>query len=114
MSYAPGPTLHFRIVEHATMAAGQVRLPAHGLALARVAIHAAGVVHRDLKPSDIVLSPVDPPVAYATTGRKPFGQGSTSAIAWRVTTQPTDLDALPDELVDRRATAATLPGERQR
>lgn len=39
-------------------------------------------------------------VTYAATGNGPYGAGSSSAIAWRITTQEPVLTSLPAELAD--------------
>lgn len=52
-------------------------------------------------------------VAFAATGRAPFGDGVTEAMAFRVSHTEPDLDGVPGELLPlvRRALSAT-PGER--
>ncbi|MFI6521009.1 serine/threonine protein kinase [Spirillospora sp. NPDC050679] len=52
-------------------------------------------------------------VAYAGTGRLPFGDGAASAVAMRVLTEEPDLDGLPDGLLPIvRSALAKSPGDR--
>ena len=48
-AYVPGPSLHEAIKDHGPLPAGSLLALAAGLAESLSAIHAAGVVHRDLK-----------------------------------------------------------------
>ncbi|XIE81007.1 serine/threonine-protein kinase [Streptomyces sp. SBR177] len=124
---------------------------------------AAGVVHRDVKPQNVILTPAGPRVldfgiahaadgtsvtrtgvmtgtpgwispehyrtgtagpegdmfawgtlvAYAATGRLPFGTGAPDVVAYRVMTEEPDLDGLPDELREHLTKAlAKNPAER--
>lgn len=69
-AYVPGPSLQRRVGERGPL--GCVELARVGSAVADglVSVHAAGVVHRDVKPSNILLSPdgpqiIDFGIAYA-------------------------------------------------
>jgi serine/threonine protein kinase len=148
--YLAGPTLADWVARNGPLAGPALRTLAIGLAEALLAVHRAGVVHRDLKPNNVLLtqagpkvvdfgiadasdvtaltrvgtpvgtpgymSPeqltgldvVGPPadvfawgctVAYAATGRIPFGDGPTDAVLFRVRHDPPNLAGLPEDLL---------------
>jgi|HubBroStandDraft_1064217.scaffolds.fasta_scaffold01620_3 serine/threonine protein kinase len=162
--YVPGLTLDAVIASGGALSGGALKRLAYGLAQALAAVHAAGVVHRDLKPGNVMISDGEPVVidfgiaqlaettrltltgmfmgtpgylapeviegkdsgpasdvhswaatlAFAATGRPPFGTGSFEAIFFRIMHGPADLDTLPLPLrsMVRRALArdpATRP-----
>ncbi|MER5889516.1 protein kinase [Streptomyces sp. NPDC001941] len=61
-AYIPGPTLRDAVARHGPMPAPSVAVLGAGLAEGLAAIHARGVVHRDLKPGNVILATDGPRV----------------------------------------------------
>lgn len=171
-AYVPGLTLNQRLATHGPLTGGSLYAFATGTAQALATVHAAGVVHRDVKPQNVILSPAGPRVldfgiahaadgtsvtrtgamtgtpgwispehyrtgksgpegdvfawgalvAYAATGRLPFGTGAPDVVAFRVMSGEADLDGMPEGLrrivekalakdADDRPTAAAVAKE---
>ncbi|MFF4366145.1 protein kinase [Streptomyces sp. NPDC001594] len=161
--YIPGPTLDQHLAAHGPLVSGSLYAFAAGTAQALAAIHRAGVVHRDVKPQNVILSPAGPRmldfgiarasdgtsvtrtgvmtgtpgwispehyrsgasgpagdvfawgtlVAYAATGRLPFGAGAPDVVAFRVLSGEADLDGVPEALRETVEKAlAKAPGDR--
>ncbi|WP_328499391.1 bifunctional serine/threonine-protein kinase/ABC transporter substrate-binding protein [Streptomyces sp. NBC_00414] len=152
-AFVPGPSLAEAVALHGPLPDRTVRVLGARLAEALTEVHRAGLVHRDVKPgnvllaldgprlidfgiarstgataltaSDVVigspgyLSPeqarvraggggVGPPsdvfslgcvLAFAATGRRPFGTGTAAAVIFRTVHEEPDLDAVPWTLV---------------
>jgi len=144
-AYVAGPSLSEAVRNSGPLTAWSLLALAAGLAKSLTAIHAAGVVHGDLKPSNVLLAPDGPRVidfgisqaaeaaplaraglvvgtpsfmapeqavgeevgprsdvfslgavlAFAATGRKPFGAGPPDAVLERVVRVAADLEDAP-------------------
>ena len=147
-AYVAGPSLSEAVRNSGPLTAWSLLALAAGLAKSLTAIHAAGVVHGDLKPSNVLLAPDGPRVidfgisqaaeaaplaraglvvgtpsfmapeqaageevgprsdvfslgavlAFAATGRKPFGTGPPAAVLERVVRVAADLEDAPAEV----------------
>jgi predicted Ser/Thr protein kinase len=147
--YVEGRTLEEVVSEGAPLAGSQLARLASGLALALSAVHAAGVVHRDLKPGNVMIAGGEPvvidfgiaqvpdstrltqtgmfmgtpgylapeviegkpsgpasdihswgaTVAFAATGRPPFGTGAFETIFYRIINGQPDLAGFPAPLL---------------
>jgi predicted Ser/Thr protein kinase len=161
--FVDGPSLHDVVDAHGPLRGPELKTLALGLLDALGSIHAAGVVHRDLKPGNVLLEDGEPRVidfgiaqlthdvrltmtgmvfgtpgylapelltgadptpavdvhawgatlAFAATGRAPFGRGALEAVALAVLQRQPDLAGVDRWLGPALAAAmAKDPGER--
>ncbi|MFF5205936.1 protein kinase [Streptosporangium sp. NPDC000396] len=78
--FVDGPSLQQRIRERGPLRGGELDRLVVGTATALAAIHAAGVVHRDFKPSNVLLGPDGPRVVDFGIARREGASTMTSGL----------------------------------
>ncbi|WP_214317353.1 serine/threonine-protein kinase [Nonomuraea sediminis] len=78
--FVDGPSLSDRVRERGPLRGGELERLAVGTATALAAIHAAGVVHRDFKPANVLLGPDGPRVVDFGIARAEDAATHTSGL----------------------------------
>lgn len=148
--YIPGPTLHQAVLKTGPLPSELGRAVLAALAEGLADIHVHGVLHRDIKPQNVILSATGPQLidfgiargaepsdltqvgaaigtpgfiapetitqsetgpaadvfavgatlAYALTGRPPYGEGSMITVSYRTVHEDIDLAGVPADMVE--------------
>ena len=111
LDYVPGDSLHQRLAEHGRLPVAEAVAVIKGVAAALTTAHAAGVVHRDVKPANIILA-TDGRVLLTDFGvARQDGGDAASGTLTAVTDPGLVVGSLrymsPEQLRGERATAAS-------
>ncbi|MFB4307501.1 WD40 repeat domain-containing serine/threonine protein kinase [Actinomadura sp. GTD37] len=80
-AFVPGPSLRQVVLRQGPLAPSEVRALGRGLAEGLAAIHACGLVHRDLKPGNVIMAPDGPRIIDFGIARASDATALTSAGA---------------------------------
>ncbi|WP_158564125.1 serine/threonine-protein kinase [Jiangella anatolica] len=110
--FVDGVPLSTWVAEHGPLAAADLRILAHGLLEALTSVHEAGVVHRDIKPGNVMLAPggpvlIDFGIAHATDDTRLTATGLISGTPGYFAPE-TVLGHDPTPATDVHAWGATL------
>ena len=110
--FVDGVPLSRWVAEHGPLSDGDLKILAHGLLEALDSVHAAGVVHRDIKPGNVMLAPggpvlIDFGIAHATDDTRLTATGLISGTPGYFAPE-TILGRDPTPATDVHAWAATL------
>ncbi|WP_432924088.1 serine/threonine-protein kinase [Microbispora sp. CA-135349] len=99
--FVDGPSLQQRVAASGPLRGGELERLAVGTATALAAIHAAGIVHRDFKPGNVLLGPDGPRVVDFGIAR----QGESETITAGLVGTPAYL--APEQIAGHPATPAS-------
>jgi len=102
--YVEGPTLSKMVNRRGPLRPADLEQLALSVATALSAIHSAGIVHRDLTPANVLLSPVGPKVIDFGLARDFAGSGEFSRTARHAIGTPGYM--APEQIMDSPVTSA--------
>ncbi|WP_181764942.1 serine/threonine-protein kinase [Streptomyces albidus (ex Kaewkla and Franco 2022)] len=124
--YVAGPSLQQAVTEHGPLPENSVRVLGAGLAAALGRVHGLGLVHRDVKPSNVMLTPdgprlIDFGIARATDGTASLtstgvsigspGYMSPEQVLGKGVSHPSDVFSLGAVLAFAARGEAPFPGD---
>jgi serine/threonine protein kinase len=109
-AYIPGPSLMTAVKDNGPLPLAQVQGLGAGLAEGLAAIHACGLVHRDLKPGNIILASDGPRIIDFGVARAPDASALTMAGSLIGTIAFMSPEQVHGEHVDARSDVFSLGG----
>jgi hypothetical protein len=109
-AYIPGPSLSAAVKDNGPLPVAQVQSLGAGLAEGLAAIHACGLVHRDLKPGNIILASDGPRIIDFGVARAPDASALTMTGSLIGTIAFMSPEQVHGEHVDARSDVFSLGG----